>query len=1221
MHDVTEALGESIPPLTGGFDNLARAMAPQTIEAFGGAMDLVNGKTGLFGQAVTKVVPLLDNWIARIDLWGVAQGETGKILSSGVGYLTQFADIIGNVVSAIGNLLSKDPQIAHFVLDLVNGLALLIKGFSDLPAPVVEAVLALHGIYVWGGLMATVIPIVLTYLTRMVASFVLLTTTPLGWFTIAAAAIAVLAYDSVQATPAVKNLISTINTGLANDSASQAITDITAGIGQLNTQLKSITTASLLPQMSGQIGNFTGNIKIAGYYLSGVATNFGDFAKTVPESLESWSNLGKAATSLGHAVASIFMGSNTAASTAQANDIKAIGAAINGLLGSQANLFRETGNLITQGSSYTQALALMDLAGVKASDSFAVMQQKVDNLILGYQDMSVQGGILNNTVNAVSYASLQQQSDITQLTGAWTTFITMVDGGLNTFVAFQQQVNTTSQDITGITPAASSAGGAVGGLSAASLQASGAFVQGVNNANSLINALTLQASAAGLGAKGTDMLTAAVKDTVAQMIPLAGNSTAAQASLIALAQQGGAPAGISFQQLQKWVSTASGSMADASKSGGPAVQLQSVMSTLATKSDNLTTDVQNLSIALGTTLSGAMASALVAASGGQQLFTNLAKAVLQTGTNSASTTAAAAALGGQLLAITGNAQEAYQQFYAFAVGALHLTATQAQDLWKNITGTGIPALAAGGASAETAKQKFIDWAENGLNYSQSHAADLYKEVSGTLIPSLNNLGTNSVEPVKAKFIDWAENGLDLSKTAANNLWVTLRNQYLDTVGVKADESKAQFETLAGQLGLTKGQADNLWASLRNLAGGSPYTAKVNFVGSGSGSIAYNESIPGVTAGPSSTGILGFHAAGTLITAGTTPTADDVIVAVSKGETIVSAQDSRVLAPAFRAVGVPGYAAGGTISGVSDLNSVMAGGLPYMANTEIAFGKAVEAAFAAAVIAQFKAAVNSASGGGGIVSFAESFLGKIPYVWGGTSLGPAGADCSGFVQSVYGHFGIGAPRTSEAQGAWVRRAGPTAGGLAFYHSPPGGPDPGHVAIVADAGSVISQGGGLGPTMESLGFLPLLWTGVPPGGFPGGAGGASPGGSGTGGTMTASAIAALWDQLGGNSNAAGNMARIAFAESGDNPSAVQAGEPPGLTGWGLYQITPTSGISQDGAFGNLLNASNNTRAAISLFNASGYQPWASDPVGASLTAAGLSYACGGLIQGMAAAAWPG
>jgi phage-related protein len=52
------------------------------------------------------------------------------------------------------------------------------------------------------------------------------------------------------------------------------------------------------------------------------------------------------------------------------------------------------------------------------------------------------------------------------------------------------------------------------------------------------------------------------------------------------------------------------------------------------------------------------------------------------------------------------------------------------------------------------------------------------------------------------------------------------------------------------------------------------------------------------------------AEGGKITQGTGPTSDDVLARVSKNETVVSAAHSRVLAPVFSAIGVPGYASGG-----------------------------------------------------------------------------------------------------------------------------------------------------------------------------------------------------------------------------------------------------------------------------------------------------------------------
>ena len=61
----------------------------------------------------------------------------------------------------------------------------------------------------------------------------------------------------------------------------------------------------------------------------------------------------------------------------------------------------------------------------------------------------------------------------------------------------------------------------------------------------------------------------------------------------------------------------------------------------------------------------------------------------------------------------------------------------------------------------------------------------------------------------------------------------------------------------------------------------------------------------------------------------------------------------------------------------------------------------------------EAAASSVTGtdvsGQAVIDYACQFVGN-PYVWGGTSL-TNGADCSGFVQSVYAHFGVSLPRTT------------------------------------------------------------------------------------------------------------------------------------------------------------------------------------------------------------------
>lgn len=68
----------------------------------------------------------------------------------------------------------------------------------------------------------------------------------------------------------------------------------------------------------------------------------------------------------------------------------------------------------------------------------------------------------------------------------------------------------------------------------------------------------------------------------------------------------------------------------------------------------------------------------------------------------------------------------------------------------------------------------------------------------------------------------------------------------------------------------------------------------------------------------------------------------------------------------------------------------------------------------------------------IVNYAKQFNGN-PYVYGGTSL-TKGADCSGFVQSVYKHFGIKLPRGATSQSRVGKKVAWNAlqpGDLIFY----------------------------------------------------------------------------------------------------------------------------------------------------------------------------------------------
>ena len=81
-----------------------------------------------------------------------------------------------------------------------------------------------------------------------------------------------------------------------------------------------------------------------------------------------------------------------------------------------------------------------------------------------------------------------------------------------------------------------------------------------------------------------------------------------------------------------------------------------------------------------------------------------------------------------------------------------------------------------------------------------------------------------------------------------------------------------------------------------------------------------------------------------------------------------------------------------------------------------------------------------------MDYAVQFVGN-PYVWGGTSL-TNGADCSGFIMSVYAHFGYSLPHSSSAMrsvGRGVSYAEAQPGDIICYD--------GHVAIYMGGGQIV------------------------------------------------------------------------------------------------------------------------------------------------------------------------
>ncbi len=771
---VSSALGVDVPPLTGKFDDLATAMAPRAVEAFGGALELIKTQAGGVLSRMEPVVSLFDTWIAKIDIWAAHERDFGTVINAGREFLEQLGKAVGILVDAIANLLQKDPGIAHFLLDFVQGALLLLDAFSKLPAPVVEATLAIHGAYLWLKLLVAV-PIlkfaaslgILSAAQLEAAGSALkfqnivkfLVLNPFGWATVAAVAIGYLGYQLTQATGAARSFNAALEKGLSSDTASQAITQISSDIGLLNQQID---------RVPARVGNL--DLSVVSFAAKAGASfkqvsydiNKGDISGAL-------NDIGRTAYNAVRA----FLGFQSVGPQIKQtqNDVGAFRGEIVKLTAEQTRLFHTTGMLVKGHNdlhigtvSVSQAFALMDLAGVKASDSFAVQWQKVKNLVTGYETLSIRGGILKNSVNAVTFAALQQQERVAQLNTAWDAFFNTVSGGETGFLSFAQQTiglfrvlgsssvkmsesnGKVSTSMRGLEKASKGATVSMTGLNDVSINARETFLKSAEAANTQIDNLTLLANAAGLGDKGTRLLTRSTQDMVAALLPATGRSKALTDVLYVLAQRGGYQGANSFKALSH---------------------------TLTTDASNLEEDVKNLSIALGQNLNDAMASAILQATGGQKAFDDFASAMLHTKTNSKAQQAAAVELGNQLLSLTGNTKDAHAEFDTFAQ-QMKISRVIADELWNEIAGKLTPGINNLTVKAiPGAKHAFVDWADHGLVNSKNKANDLWGQLTGKLGPQLDKLGDLTVPKAKNKFIDWAEHSLKLTQNQAKALWAEL----------------------------------------------------------------------------------------------------------------------------------------------------------------------------------------------------------------------------------------------------------------------------------------------------------------------------------------------------------------------------------------------------------------------------------------------------------------
>ena len=600
---VSSATGQALYPLSGGFAKVAAAVRPQVYQLFGDALLILGRRTGTFSQLATSAGTALDQLGARFT-FAITHGSgfSGMLAHAGQD-LAGWGNLVGNIGGILGTLMKQVPGYAEYLLSFADGLTRIAEVATSVAAPVIHFGMVAHGALLYAGLGGTLaakaISGSLGFISSMAekASFKAVAMggafegaagrlmgfseaagtaagLPWGWISVAAIAVGVLAYQLLTAKDATQKWVASLESMVNGAAAASGLTTI------LNAQ-----------------------------------------AQVVPKLAQANRQLATAQASVGHHVAA------TAAALAAARyDTAAAQQNVSDLTGAyktfgdQAALYQyRVGHLAAIFGSVSGAMGLLTASGIKMNEmlnkgDWPLILQQVTAVSLAYQAMGQRAGILGSDLNALSIAGSQQMSAMTKLNQAWDTVIGTVSGGQSGFITFEQGLQS-------MATSAKAAGASMTGLNAPSLALRSAWQSSYSNGAKLIDALRMMSS---MSPGGFPAITGAVKDVLAQLMPLGKQSQATRAELVAMAQEV-KPGITNFRQLAHWI----GHTHNAGRA------LNAILAKDGLNLQNLAADAQKAASMIQNSVTSQFNAAKMAANGTDTAISKLATAIGKGGATAA----------------------------------------------------------------------------------------------------------------------------------------------------------------------------------------------------------------------------------------------------------------------------------------------------------------------------------------------------------------------------------------------------------------------------------------------------------------------------------------------------------------------------------------------------------------------------------------------------------
>lgn len=666
---VTTATGKAMYPLSGSFQQVAKAVQPQVYQLFGDALTVISGKTREFRALAVGTGQALDQLFGRATA-ALLSGGFSQFLRNAEKDVMGLGTVIGNVFGTLGNLLKTMPGYAQYIMDAFVTVTHAVEVFTGTGAVqgLLKAGLAMHGAWVYAGLGVTAFSIVarggLTMMGNLAEKAAMaalssdalgaagqragvallgmsagasdLAALPWGWISIAAAAFGVFAYAVTRTSDETATWIGQLNAWIgAAPAGIQGATRLASAQTNIAIALQGVNVNA--NRAAGPVGYITGAFKSLGQILSTLVPGLNNITGSLGRSSTHltqmqqqmntvhWSAFALGVDASGTALAGLATGLQMAAqwfglAKTPAQELSAE----QQKLADQSALYHDRlGKLAVAVGGVSTAQTLLTASGITMNQmldgsktTWNIILQQVAATIAAYRAMGQRAGILGADLNAMNLAASDQVTQMTKLNQAFDSVIGIVSGGQTAFLQFETLLNTTDK-------AARAAGASMGGLNKPSLALRTDWQQAYTSGSQLLDALRMMTSINPGAQNGSfPMLTQAMKDTLAQMLPLGKQSAATRAEMVSLAQEIN-PNINDFQQLTKWVGNVQ----------NPAKGLNKILSDLGVSIQSLSKDASTLYATLQTDLLKQFDEAKIKASGAAKALSTLATDVTTAGTS------------------------------------------------------------------------------------------------------------------------------------------------------------------------------------------------------------------------------------------------------------------------------------------------------------------------------------------------------------------------------------------------------------------------------------------------------------------------------------------------------------------------------------------------------------------------------------------------------------